>query len=175
MTQIELRNVDKHFGAFRVIEDVNPTVEDGEFVVFLGQSGCGKTTTLRAIAGLETIDSGEILIGGKAVQMTKPEACDVAFVFQNFALYPHLTVYENMTFPLRAVGLLKAEIDETVRRVAGVLQISNQLGRRPSALSGGDLQRAAIGRALVRNPKAMLMDDPSAALTPNCVRKCGWN
>ncbi|MEI2687398.1 MAG: ATP-binding cassette domain-containing protein [Cypionkella sp.] len=117
----------------------------------------------------------KILIGGKAVQMTKPEACDVAFVFQNFALYPHLTVYENMTFPLRAVGLLKAEIDETVRRVAGVLQISNQLGRRPSALSGGDLQRAAIGRALVRNPKAMLMDDPSAALTPNCVRKCGWN
>lgn len=164
MTQIQLRNINKNFGAFQVINDVSLTVEDKEFVVFLGQSGCGKTTTLRAIAGLETIDSGEILIGGKAVHMTKPEARDVAFVFQSFALYPHMTVYENMAFPLRAVGTPKAELDTTIRRVAGVLKIGGLLGRRPSALSGGDLQRVAIGRALVRNPKAMLMDEPIGSL-----------
>lgn len=164
MTQIELRGINKHFGNFHVINDVNLTVEDTEFVVFLGQSGCGKTTTLRAIAGLETIDSGEILIGGKPVHMTRPEARDVAFVFQNFALYPHLTVYENMAFPLRAVRTPKAEVDQTVRRVADVLQIGGLLNHRPSALSGGDLQRVAIGRALVRNPKAMLMDEPIGSL-----------
>lgn len=164
MTQIELRNINKHFGAFHVINNVNLTVKDREFVVFLGQSGCGKTTTLRAIAGLETIDSGEILIDGVPVQDTKAETRDIAFVFQSFALYPHLTVYENMAFPLRAVGTAKAEVDRTVRRVAGVLQIGGLLGRRPSALSGGDLQRVAIGRALVRNPKAMLMDEPIGSL-----------
>ena len=164
MTEIVLRNVNKYFGALQVIKDVNLTVRDREFVVFLGQSGCGKTTTLRAIAGLETIDSGEILIGGVPVQDLKPEARDVAFVFQSFALYPHLTVFENMAFPLRAVGMAKAEIDATVRRVAGVLQIGDLLKRRPSALSGGDLQRVAIGRALVRNPKAMLMDEPIGSL-----------
>ena len=164
MTQIELRNINKHFGAFHVINNVNLTVKDREFVVFLGQSGCGKTTTLRAIAGLETIDSGEILIDGIPVQDTKAETRDIAFVFQSFALYPHLTVYENMAFPLRAVGTNKAAVDQTVRRVAGVLQIDGLLKRRPSALSGGDLQRVAIGRALVRNPKAMLMDEPIGSL-----------
>ncbi len=164
MTQIELRNINKHFGAFHVINNVNLTVKDREFVVFLGQSGCGKTTTLRAIAGLETIDSGEILIDGVPVQDTKAETRDIAFVFQSFALYPHLTVYENMAFPLRAMGTAKAEVDRTVRRVAGVLQIGGLLNRRPSALSGGDLQRVAIGRALVRNPQAMLMDEPIGSL-----------
>ncbi len=164
MTQIELRNINKHFGAFHVINNVNLTIKDKEFVVFLGQSGCGKTTTLRAIAGLETIDSGEILIGGKPVHTTRPEERDVAFVFQSFALYPHLTVFENMAFPLRAVGTPKAEVTETINRVAGVLQITPLLKRRPSALSGGDLQRVAIGRALVRNPKAMLMDEPIGSL-----------
>jgi multiple sugar transport system ATP-binding protein len=164
MTQIDLVGINKHFGAFHVINNVNLTVADTEFVVFLGQSGCGKTTTLRAIAGLETIDSGEILIGGKPVHLKRPEERDVAFVFQNFALYPHLTVFENMAFPLRAVRTPKAEVDSTVRRVAEVLQIGGLLGRRPSALSGGDLQRVAIGRALVRNPKAMLMDEPIGSL-----------
>jgi multiple sugar transport system ATP-binding protein len=162
--RIELRNIDKHFGENHVIRNVNLAVEETEFVVFLGQSGCGKTTTLRAIAGLETIDSGEILIAGKPVQDTRPEARDVAFVFQSFALYPHLTVYENMAFPLRAVGMAKADVDRTVRRVADVLQTTHLLKRRPSALSGGDLQRVAIGRALVRNPKAMLMDEPIGSL-----------
>ena len=162
--RIELIHIDKHFGPNHVIRDVNLTVEEREFIVFLGQSGCGKTTTLRAIAGLETIDSGEIRIAGMAVQDTKPEARDVAFVFQSFALYPHLTVFENMAFPLRAVGIGRDEIDRTVRRVAGVLQTTHLLNRRPSALSGGDLQRVAIGRALVRNPKAMLMDEPIGSL-----------
>jgi len=164
MTEIALRSVNKHFGALHVINNVDLTVHDREFVVFLGQSGCGKTTTLRAIAGLETVDSGDILIGGEKVQDRRPEARDVAFVFQSFALYPHLTVYENMAFPLRAVGQRRDEVDRTVRRVADVLQIGNLLARRPSALSGGDLQRVAIGRALVRNPKAMLMDEPIGSL-----------
>jgi multiple sugar transport system ATP-binding protein len=164
MTQIELRHINKHFGAMQVIKDVSLTVQDREFVVFLGQSGCGKTTTLRAIAGLETIDSGDILVGGVPVQDMRAEDRDIAFVFQNFALYPHLTAYENMAFPLRAVGTPKAEVDATVRRVAGVLQIGGLLKRRPSALSGGDLQRVAIGRALVRNPRAMLMDEPIGSL-----------
>jgi multiple sugar transport system ATP-binding protein len=164
MTEIALRNINKHFGPMHVIRNVDLVVNDREFVVFLGQSGCGKTTTLRAIAGLETIDSGDILIGGEPVQDKRPEARDVAFVFQSFALYPHLTVYENMAFPLRAVGTRRDEVDRTVRRVADVLQIGGLLRRRPSALSGGDLQRVAIGRALVRNPKAMLMDEPIGSL-----------
>jgi multiple sugar transport system ATP-binding protein len=162
--RIELINVNKYFGTLHVIKEVNLTVEETEFIVFLGQSGCGKTTTLRAIAGLETIDSGEIRIAGRAVQDTRPEDRDVAFVFQSFALYPHLTVYENMAFPLRAVGTPRAEVDRTVRRVAEVLQTSHLLKKRPSALSGGDLQRVAIGRSLVRNPKAMLMDEPIGSL-----------
>jgi multiple sugar transport system ATP-binding protein len=162
--RIELQGVNKHFGLVHVIKDVSLTVEDREFVVFLGQSGCGKTTTLRAIAGLETIDTGEIRIAGQAVQDTRPEARDVAFVFQSFALYPHLTVYENMAFPLCAVGQKRDEVDRTVRRVAEVLQTTHLLKRRPSALSGGDLQRVAIGRALVRQPKAMLMDEPIGSL-----------
>jgi multiple sugar transport system ATP-binding protein len=164
MTQIVLRNVDKYFGDFHVINNVNLTIEDNEFVVFLGESGCGKTTTLRSIAGLETIDSGEILIDGNPVQDKKAEARDIAFVFQSFALYPHMTVYENMAFPLRATGVNKSEIDSNVRRVADILQIAPLLNRRPSAISGGDMQRTAIGRALVRNPKALLMDEPIGAL-----------
>ncbi len=135
--RIELNHIDKHFGSNHVIRDVNLTVEDREFIVFLGQSGCGKTTTLRAIAGLETIDSGEIRIAGQPVQDLRPEARDVAFVFQSFALYPHLTVFENMAFPLRAVGTARGEIDQIVRRIAGVLQTTHLLNRRPSALSGG--------------------------------------
>ena len=164
MTQIALRNVDKHFGPVHVIQDVNLTVDSNEFVVFLGQSGCGKTTTLRAIAGLETIDSGAILIDGREVQDLRPEARDVAFVFQSFALYPHMTVYENMAFPLRSVGMSRGEIDGNVDRVARILQIGGLLGHRPSALSGGDMQRVAIGRALVRSPKALLMDEPIGSL-----------
>ncbi len=164
MARIELKNVQKFFGALQVIKDMNLTIDDGEFVVMLGQSGCGKTTTLRAIAGLETVSSGEILIDGTAVQDKKAADRDIAFVFQSFSLYPHMTVYENIAFPLRAVGMSNAERDKAVEDVAGVLRISNLLKRRPSALSGGDMQRVAIGRALVRRPKALLMDEPIGAL-----------
>ena len=164
MTQIELRSVQKFFGAVQVIKDLNLTIADNEFIVLLGQSGCGKTTTLRAIAGLETIDEGDILIDGKAVQNMKASDRDIAMVFQSFSLYPHMTVYENIAFPLRATRMSATELDKSVREIAGVLRITELLNRKPSALSGGDMQRVAIGRALVRRPKAMLMDEPIGAL-----------
>src|SRR5690606_23250270 len=123
-----------------------------------------KTTTLRAIAGLETIDEGDILIDGVPVQHTKASQRDIAMVFQSFSLYPHMTVYENIAFPLRATRIGKAELDRSVRDIARVLRITDLLGKKPSALSGGDMQRVAIGRAIVRRPKAMLMDEPIGAL-----------
>jgi len=164
MTQIELRGVQKFFGTVQVIKDLNLKIEDNEFIVLLGQSGCGKTTTLRGIAGLETIDEGDILIDGAPVQYMKASDRDIAFVFQSFSLYPHMTVYENIAFPLRATRKSRAEVDQEVRSVAKVLRITHLLDRKPSALSGGDMQRVAIGRALVRRPKAMLMDEPIGAL-----------
>ena len=164
MATIELKNVQKFFGSVQVIKDMNLTIEDGEFVVMLGQSGCGKTTTLRSIAGLESVTSGKILIDGEAVQDKKASNRDIAFVFQSFSLYPHMTVYENIAFPLRAIGMSRAEREAAVEEIAGVLQIRSLLDRRPSALSGGDMQRVAIGRALVRHPKALLMDEPIGAL-----------
>ncbi len=164
MAEIELRHIDKHFGPVHVIRDVNLTVKHKEFVVLLGPSGCGKTTTLRAIAGLEEIDSGDILIDGKPVQGLHASERDIAFVFQLYALYPHLTVYENIAFPLRATGQPSAMVEKEVREVASALGINHLLKLRPSALSGGDMQRVAIGRALVRRPKAMLMDEPIGAL-----------
>ncbi len=164
MTQIELRGVQKFFGDVQVIKDLNLKVADNEFIVLLGQSGCGKTTTLRAIAGLETIDDGDILIDGKPVQTMKASDRDIAFVFQLYALYPHMNVYENIAFPLKATRKSKAEVDQEVRAVARTLQITHLLDKKPSALSGGDMQRVAIGRALVRRPKALLMDEPIGAL-----------
>ena len=164
MTQIELRGVQKWFGAVQVIKDLNLTIADNEFIVLLGQSGCGKTTTLRAVAGLETIDEGDILIDGRKVQHLKCSDRDIAMVFQSFSLYPHMTVYENIAFPLRATRMAKSDIDTAVREIARVLRITDLLDKKPSALSGGDMQRVAIGRALVRRPKAMLMDEPIGAL-----------
>ncbi|WP_274628781.1 ABC transporter ATP-binding protein [Arvimicrobium flavum] len=164
MTQIELRGVQKFFGAVQVIRDLNLKIEDNEFIVLLGQSGCGKTTTLRAIAGLETVDEGDILIDGQPVQHLKCSDRDIAMVFQSFSLYPHMTVYENIAFPLRATRMNKGEVDKAVGEIAGVLRITDLLAKKPSALSGGDMQRVAIGRALVRRPKAMLMDEPIGAL-----------
>lgn len=164
MAEIELRNAEKHFGELHVINNVNLTVKDREFVVFLGPSGCGKTTTLRAIAGLEDIDSGDILIDGKPVQDLHASDRDIAFVFQSYALYPHLTVYENIAFPLRAVGQGRDEVDRMVQSVASSLEITHLLRLRPSALSGGDMQRVAIGRSLVRRPKAILLDEPIGSL-----------
>jgi len=164
LTQIELRGVQKFFGAVQVIKDLNLKIDDNEFIVLLGQSGCGKTTTLRAIAGLETIDGGDILIDGKPVQHLKAADRDIAMVFQSFSLYPHMNVYENIAFPLRATRKSRSEIDTEVRSVAKTLQITDLINKKPSALSGGDMQRVAIGRALVRRPKAMLMDEPIGAL-----------
>jgi multiple sugar transport system ATP-binding protein len=164
MAEIVLSDVEKFFGENYVIRKLNLTIRHREFVVLLGPSGCGKTTTLRAIAGLEEIDRGDILIDGKAVQDLKAGERDIAFVFQLFALYPHLTAYENIAFPLRATGESRSEIDGKVRAVARAIQIEHLLDRRPSQLSGGDMQRIAIGRALVRRPKAMLMDEPIGAL-----------
>jgi multiple sugar transport system ATP-binding protein len=164
MAEIMLRDVEKHFGDLHVIRKLNLTIQDREFVVLLGPSGCGKTTTLRAIAGLEEIDSGDIVIDGRAVQNLRAADRDIAFVFQFFALYPHLTAYDNIAFPLRAARQPRATVERDVGEVARALSIEHLLRRRPSQLSGGDMQRVAIGRALVRRPKAMLMDEPIGAL-----------
>ena len=164
MADIVLRDIEKYFGNSYIIRKLNLSIKDREFVVLLGPSGCGKTTTLRAIAGLEEIDTGDILIDGKAVQSLHASERDIAFVFQLFALYPHLTAFENIAFPLRATGQAQNVIASEVRRVAKAIGIEHLLELRPSALSGGDMQRIAIGRALVRRPKAMLMDEPIGAL-----------
>jgi multiple sugar transport system ATP-binding protein len=164
MADIILRDIQKYFGETHVIRQLNLQVRHREFVVLLGPSGCGKTTTLRAIAGLEEIDSGNILIDGKPVERLRASNRDIAFVFQLYALYPHLTAFENIAFPLRATGGGRGDIDAQVRRVARALAIEHLLNKRPSALSGGDMQRVAIGRALVRRPKAMLMDEPIGSL-----------
>ena len=164
MAEIILSDVEKYFGDLYVIRKLNLTIQDREFVVLLGPSGCGKTTTLRAIAGLEEIDNGDIVIDGRPVQKLKAADRDIAFVFQLFALYPHLTAYENIAFPLRAAREGRAAVDSQVREAAKALRIEHLLNKRPSHLSGGDMQRVAIGRALVRRPKAMLMDEPIGAL-----------
>ena len=164
MAQIDMKNVQKYFGPNQVLKDLNLTIRNGEFVVMLGQSGGGKTTALRAIAGLETVTSGQVLIDGVEVQDRKAADRDIAFVFQSFSLYPHRTVRENIAFPLRAVRMKPAERDREVTEVAKVLQIDRHLDRKPSALSGGDMQRVAIGRALVRRPQALLMDEPLGVL-----------
>ena len=164
MAEIRLENVQKYFGAVHVIREVNLTIKDREFCVLLGPSGCGKTTTLRAIAGLESIDEGRILIDGKPVQDLHASDRDIAFVFQLYALYPHLTVFENLAFPLRATRTPDAEVRKLVTQVAEAIGITALLKLRPGALSGGDMQRVAIGRALVRRPKALLMDEPIGAL-----------
>ena len=164
MADIEIIDAEKRFGANHVIRRLNLHVRDGEFVVLLGPSGCGKTTTLRALAGLESIDSGEIRIKGRRVDQLPPQQRDTAFVFQLYSLYPHLTSYDNIAFPLRAAGRPEADVKKQVTDVARVLRIEHLLDKRPSALAGGDLQRVTIGRALVRRPEAMLMDEPIGAL-----------
>lgn len=164
MADIVLRDVEKYFGDNYIIRKLNLQIQHREFVVLLGPSGCGKTTTLRAIAGLEDIDAGEILIDGKPVQNLQAAERDIAFVFQLYALYPHLTAFENIAFPLRATSEGREMIEKRVGEVARALQIEHLLGKRPGGLSGGDLQRVAIGRALVRRPKALLMDEPIGAL-----------
>ena len=164
MAHIKLENVVKRFGDVVAVKDFNLEIEDKEFVVFLGPSGCGKTTTLRLIAGLENPEEGDIFIDGQRVNDLSPADRDIAFVFQFYALYPHLNVYDNIAFPLKAVNVSKTEIDTQVKRVAEILQISDMLNRKPSVLSGGEMQRVALGRAMVRQPKVYLLDEPMANL-----------
>jgi len=164
MADIQIIDAEKRFGANHVIRKLNLHIRHGEFVVLLGPSGCGKTTTLRALAGLESIDSGEIRIGTQRVDHLPPQQRDTAFVFQLYSLYPHLTAFDNIAFPLRAAGMADAKVREQVAGVAKVLRIEHLLKKRPSALAGGDMQRVTIGRALVRRPAAMLMDEPIGAL-----------
>jgi len=161
---LDLIDVEKHFGTNWVIRKLNLRIDHGEFVVLLGPSGCGKTTTLRAIAGLEDIDSGEIHIDGKRVESLPASHRDIAFVFQLYSLYPHMTAFENIAFPLRAFRMSEKEVRNKVKAVAKVLGIEHLLSQKPSALAGGDMQRVTIGRALVRRPKAILMDEPIGAL-----------
>jgi multiple sugar transport system ATP-binding protein len=164
MAHIKLQNIEKRFGDVVAVKDFNLEIQDKEFVVFLGPSGCGKTTTLRLIAGLEHPEEGDILIDGHRVNDLSPADRDIAFVFQFYALYPHLSVYDNIAFPLKAVKVVKAEIDERVKKVAEILQIADILNRKPSVLSGGEMQRVALGRAMVRQPKVYLLDEPMANL-----------
>lgn len=166
MTKILLDNVSKRYGKFAelAVSNFDLEIEDQEFLVFLGPSGCGKSTTLRMIAGLEDISGGEIYIGETLVNDIPPKDRDISMVFQNYALYPNLTVFENIAFGLRIRKLPKYEIEETVRRTARVLEISNFLDRKPRELSGGQRQRVALGRAIVRQPQAFLMDEPLSNL-----------
>jgi len=164
MVGVRVVNLTKRFGNVVAVDRVSFEVKDKEFVVLLGPSGSGKTTTLRMIAGLETPDEGEIYIGDQLVNDLPPKDRDVAMVFQSYALYPHMTVYDNLAFPLKIRKYPRNEIDKKVREVAELLKISHLLNRKPKQLSGGEQQRVALGRALVREPKVFLMDEPLSNL-----------
>jgi len=164
MAGLTLRQVRKAYGPVEVIHGVDLEIAQGEFVVFVGPSGCGKSTLLRMIAGLEEITGGELHIDGRLVNEIPPSKRGIAMVFQSYALYPHMTVYENMAFGMRIARTGKAEIDRRVRDAAGILQLEPYLARLPKALSGGQRQRVAIGRAIVRNPKVFLFDEPLSNL-----------
>jgi len=167
MAKVELKNLSKTYDKkILALEDINLTIEDGQFFVLLGPSGAGKTTTLRCIAGLEKIDSGSILFDNELVTEDQPASRDVSFVFQQFSLYPHYTVYENLAFPLRSPmrKLPEEEIKTKIEDISKMLKISNKLNNKATELSGGEMQRVAIGRALVRNPNIYLMDEPLSSL-----------
>ncbi|QXO18318.1 MULTISPECIES: ABC transporter ATP-binding protein [Gammaproteobacteria] len=164
MARVEFRNIQKSFGNVDVVKHFNFTVQDGEFVVFLGPSGCGKSTTLRMLAGLESISSGDIYVGDKLINKVDAKDRDLAMVFQSYALYPHMTVYENIAFALKLKGMKKADIDVEVRKAAKMLELEPLLDRKPKALSGGQRQRVAMGRAMVRTPKVFLFDEPLSNL-----------
>ena len=165
MATVELKNICKVYdGGVRAVNNANITIQDKEFVVLVGPSGCGKTTTLRMIAGLEDISEGELTIDGKLVNDVPPKDRDIAMVFQNYALYPHMTVYDNMAFGLKIRKFPKAEIEKRVREAAKILDIEMLLERKPKALSGGQRQRVAVGRAIVRQPKVFLFDEPLSNL-----------
>lgn len=164
MAQIVIKNVRKEFGDFVAVQESSFTIEDGEFFMLLGPSGCGKTTTLRMIAGLELPTSGEIYLDGEEISQRPPSQRDIAFVFQMFALYPHMNVYKNLSYPLVSQGMPRAAVREKVEDVARILGIQSILKKPVGGLSGGDRQRVALGRAIVRDPKAFMMDEPLGAL-----------
>jgi multiple sugar transport system ATP-binding protein len=165
MATVELKNVKKVYeGGVLAVDNCSITINDKEFVVLVGPSGCGKSTTLRMVAGLEEITSGELFIDGKLMNDVAPKDRDIAMVFQNYALYPHMTVYENMAFGLKIRKFPKKEINERVHEAAGILDIEELLERKPKALSGGQRQRVAVGRAIVRKPKVFLFDEPLSNL-----------
>ncbi|MFQ3622853.1 MAG: sn-glycerol-3-phosphate ABC transporter ATP-binding protein UgpC [Acetobacteraceae bacterium] len=164
MASVEIREVRKRFGSTEVLHGVSVDIADGEFVVLVGPSGCGKSTLLRMLAGLENITSGEILIGGRVVNTVPPKDRDIAMVFQNYALYPHMTVFDNMGFSLKLAKAPKPVIEEEVRRAARILGLEQLLHRYPRQLSGGQRQRVAMGRAIVRNPQVFLFDEPLSNL-----------
>ena len=165
MASLSLRNVTKKYpNGFVAVKDFNLEIADKEFIIFVGPSGCGKSTTLRMIAGLEDISSGELYIDGKLVNDVEPKDRDIAMVFQNYALYPHMSVYDNMAFGLKLRKTPKDEIDKKVHDAAKILDLEHLLDRKPKALSGGQRQRVAMGRAIVRSPKVFLMDEPLSNL-----------
>ncbi|MDD3368124.1 MAG: sn-glycerol-3-phosphate ABC transporter ATP-binding protein UgpC [Lachnospiraceae bacterium] len=165
MASLSLKNVCKVYpNGFEAVKDFNLEIADKEFIIFVGPSGCGKSTTLRMIAGLEEISSGELKIGDRVVNNVEPKDRDIAMVFQNYALYPHMSVYDNMAFGLKLRKVPKDEIDKKVRDAAKILDLESLLDRKPKALSGGQRQRVAMGRAIVRNPKVFLMDEPLSNL-----------
>ena len=164
MAEIELRNLSKRWGSFIGVDNFNLTIPDREFLVLLGPSGCGKTTTMRMIAGLEDATDGDILIDGKRVNDLEPKDRDVSMVFQSYALYPNLNVYENIRFPLKVRKAPEAEHDERVRRASAMVELDDFLHRKPAELSGGQRQRVALARAIVREPNVFLMDEPLSNL-----------
>jgi multiple sugar transport system ATP-binding protein len=164
LTTLSIRNLTKKYGQLTALEDFSLEISSGEFMVLLGPSGCGKTTVLRCIAGLTDITSGEIYIGNELVNKLPPKDRDVAMVFQNYSLYPHMNVYDNIAFPLKMRKVHKEKINESVRKIARLLNIDNLLERKPKEISGGQMQRVALGRALVREPKIFLMDEPLSNL-----------
>ena len=164
MANIELKNIEKSFGNNKVINNFNIKINDGEFIVLVGPSGCGKSTLLRMISGLESVDKGEIHLDNKIINNLIPSKRGIAMVFQSYALYPHMNVYENMSFGLKTEKLEKNEIDKKVKDAAKTLQIEDLLERKPRQLSGGQRQRVAIGRAITRNPKLFLFDEPLSNL-----------
>ena len=165
MAAVSLRDVRKSYTAdLQVIHCVSMEIKDGEFIVILGPSGCGKSTLLRMVAGLETISAGEIAIGGRVVNNLEPKDRDIAMVFQNYALYPHMSVYENMSYGLRIKGFSQKDISQRVNKAAQILELKNFLDRKPRELSGGQRQRVAMGRAIVREPQVFLFDEPLSNL-----------
>src|SRR5580693_429667 len=164
MGQVVLKGINKFYDSVHAVKDVNLQIRDQEFMVLVGPSGCGKTTTLRMVAGLESITSGEVLIGDKVVNKLAPMDRDIAMVFQNYALYPHMSVYDNMAFGLKMRKFEKPEIGKRVRDAADILGIGELLSRKPRQLSGGQRQRVALGRAIVRHPRVFLFDEPLSNL-----------